>query len=166
MKKQSKRTMKRRRREGKTDYKARLNLLKSRLPRIVIRRTNRYVIVQYIKSKEAQDSVIVTVNSKELLKYGWEKEGSLKSVPACYLTGLILGQKIKKTEKKENKAIFDIGLARNIKKSRSYAVLKGLIDTGIDIKHEETIFPDENRIKGEHLKNKIDFEKIKQNILK
>jgi large subunit ribosomal protein L18 len=168
MKKQSMRTIKRRRREKRTDYKARLILLKSKLPRIVIRKTNKYIITQYVKSKEAQDYVLITVNSKELLKYGWkkEKEGSLKSIPASYLTGLLLGNKIKKIEKEKNKVILDLGLIRNIKKSRIYAVLKGLIDAGIEINYKKDVFPDGKRIKGEHLKNKIDFEKIKENILK
>lgn len=161
------RTMKKRRREGKTDYRARLNLLKSGLPRIVVRKTNRYILVQYIKSKEARDFVIATVNSKELLKYGWPREraGSLKSIPAAYLTGLLLGKKIKN---KEGKFILDMGLTRNVKKSRIYAVLKGLIDSGIEVKYakEKDIFPNNKRLEGEHLKNKIDFEKIKENILK
>lgn len=160
-------TIKKRRRKGKTDYKARLMLLKSALPRIVVRKTNRYIIIQYVKSKEAQDYIVTGANSKELLKYGWEKEkiGSLKSIPACYLIGFLLGNKIKKIGK-NSKAILDIGLAINVKKSRIYAVLKGLIDSGIEIKHKKEIFPAEERIKGAHLKNKIDFEKIKGEILK
>jgi len=156
-------TLKKRRRERKTDYNARLKLLKSSLPRIVIRKTNRYIIAQHVKSKKAQDSVVIGVNSKELLKYGWEKSGNLKSIPACYLTGMLLGKKIK--EKKENKAVLDIGLIRNVKKGRIYAVLKGLVDSGIEIKHKEGIFPDEKRIKGEHLKNKINFDEIKNKLL-
>lgn len=78
---------------------------------------------------------------------------------------MLLGKKIKKANK-ESKAILDIGLHRNVKKSRIYAVLKGLIDTGLEIKYKKEVFPDEKRIRGEHLKNKIDFEKIKENILK
>ena len=163
MKRHSMRTIKRRRRERKTDYDARLKLLKGSLPRIVIRKTNRYIIAQLVESEKAQDSIICGANSKELLKHGWEKAGSLKSIPACYLTGLLLGKKIKD---KKKKVILDIGLFRNIKKSRIYAVLKGLVDSGLDIKFEEDIFPDEKRIKGEHLKNKIDFEKIKHKLMK
>jgi large subunit ribosomal protein L18 len=168
MKKQNMRTIKRRRRERKTDYRARVILLESNLSRIVIRKTNKYIITQYVKSKESQDHVLITVNSKELLKYGWEKEkaGSLKSIPAAYLTGLLLGEKIKKTEKKNNKVILDLGLIRNIKKNRIYAVLKGLIDAGLDIDHKKDIFPDGKRIKGEHMKNKIDFDSIKSKLLK
>ena len=160
------RTIKRRRQEGRTDYKARLNLLKSGLPRVIIRKTNRYIIVQYVKSKEAQDHVIVTANSKELLKHGWpeERKGSLKSLPACYLVGLLLGKKIKEKEKKV-KAILDTGLNRNVKKNRIYAVLKGLVDSEIEMAHKEEIFPDKKRLEGEHLKNKIDFDKIKNKLL-
>lgn len=160
-------TTKKRRRKSKTDYKARLMMLKSPLHRIVIRKTNRYVVVQYVKSKESQDYIETGANSKALLKYGWEEKnaGSLKSLTACYLTGLLLGKKIKKLEK-NGKAIIDIGLERNIKKSRICAVLKGIIDSGIEIKCKKEIFPEEKRIRGEHLKNKIDFEKIKEEILK
>jgi len=158
------RTIKRRRREGKTDYKARLALLKSRKPRIVVRKTNRYLISQCVESKESRDRVIVGLTSKELIKYGWENIGSLKSLPACYLTGILLGKRIKRKVKGE--VILDTGLIRNVRKSRIYALLKGLVDSGVNVKSKEDIFPDEKRIKGEHLKNKIDFEKIKDKILK
>jgi large subunit ribosomal protein L18 len=162
------RTIKKRRRQGKTDYKTRIRLLESGLPRIVVRITNRYVLVQYIKSNEAKDKIIVAANSKELLKYGWPKQalGNLKSIPACYLTGLLLGKKIKQKQDKENEAVLDIGLARNIKKGRIYGALKGLIDSGINIQHDEKILPDEQRIKGEHLKNKINMQEIKDKIIK
>ena len=90
-------TIKRRRQEGKTDYKARLALLKSSEPRLIIRRTNRYVIAQFVQSKVAQDSIIFGANSKDLLEMGWPSEfaGSLKSRAAAYLTGLLLGSKAK-----------------------------------------------------------------------
>lgn len=157
------RTLKRRRREGKTDYKARLKLLESAVPRIVIRKTNKYIIVQYVETKEAQDFVRLGASSKELLKHGWPHKGSLKSLSACYLTGILLGEKIKKIN--QDAVILDIGLSRNIKKGRIYAVLKGLIDSGLNIKHKKDILPDEKRIKGEHLKNKINLEEIKNKIL-
>ena len=90
------RTIKRRRKEGKTDYKKRLGLLKSKKPRIVFRRTNKYLIVQYIESKEAKDKVIITITSKNLLKYGWPENatGALKSIPAAYLIGYLIGKQI------------------------------------------------------------------------
>ena len=160
-------TEKRRRRQGKTDYKARLSLLKSTKPRIVFRKTNKYILGQYVKSREAQDRVEIGVASSQLLKYGWPKEasGSLKSLPAAYLTGLLLGKKILDKEDKA-KAILDIGLLRNIKKSRIYAFVKGLKDAGVEIPCNEKMFPDELRLAGRHMKKNIEFEKIKSNINK
>lgn len=150
---------KRRRRENKTDYKARLNLLKSETARIVFRKTNRYVIGQYVKSREAQDSVVIGVNSKQLLKFGWPEtaKGSLKSLTASYLAGFLLGRKIIDREDKVE-AIFDTGLIENSRKA--YAFLKGVVDAGINVKHGENIFPDEKKIKTE----KVDFDKIKEKI--
>jgi len=160
---------KRRRQECKTDYKARVELLGSRTPRIVFRKTNKYITGQYVKSKEAKDCVVVGLTSKELLKYGWPEAlaGSLKSSPASYLTGFLLGKKILDKEEKVE-AIFDIGLHRSIPKSRAYSFLKGVVDSGVDVKCKKDIFPDEKRIQGKHLKNSIaeNFSKIKGNIEK
>ena len=88
---------KRRRREGKTNYRKRLSLLKSESPRLVVRKTNKYIILQIVESEKAQDKVIFTVSTKELLKHGWpeEKKGSLKSLGAAYLAGLLIGKKSK-----------------------------------------------------------------------
>jgi len=155
----------RRRREGKTDYSKRINLLKGESPRIIFRKTNKYIIAEYIKSKEAQDSVEIGLTSKALLGYGWPESatGSLKSVTASYLLGILMGKKI---EGKKNLPVIDFGMIRNVHKSRAYAFLKGLIDSGIKITHKEGIFPDEKRLKGEHLSNKVPFEQIKSKIMK
>ncbi len=138
------RTIKRRRRENKTDYKARLRLLKSDKPRIVVRKTNKYVIGQVVISEVAQDKIVLGVNSKELLSHGWPEnlKGSLKSLPACYLTGYLLGKKSKDLKE----AVFDIGLQRNMHKSRLYAFLRGAIDAGLNIPHNEEIFPDDEML--------------------
>lgn len=148
----SKRTLKRRRKENRTDYKARLILLKSGIPRIVVRRTNKYFILQAVKSEEAQDKVTATITSKELLKNGWDvkKCGSLKSIPAGYLTGLLLAKKLK-----SGKYIIDLGMARTIAGSRVFAVVKGLVEGGLDISANETVFPSEERLNGEHLKSEL-----------
>ena len=142
------RTLKRRRRENKTDYKLRKNLLKSGLPRIVVRRTNKYYIVQVVESNEAQDKVLSMVTSKDLLKNGWDKkfEGSLRSIPAGYLTGKLLAKKIGK-----GNYIVDIGMTRPLKGSRIFSVVKGLIDGGLEISANEKVFPSEDRLLGEHL---------------
>lgn len=158
------RTQKRRRRECRTDYLKRIKLLKGGTPRLVFRRTNRYLIIQYIKSKEAQDRIILSVNSKDLLKYGWPKEsaGSLKSIPASYLISFLTGKRILK--EKLEKPIIDFGMFRVIHKTRMFAFLKGIIDAGIKIECEEKFFPGEDRIKGIHLKNKIKFDEILKKI--
>ncbi|MFH1521610.1 MAG: 50S ribosomal protein L18 [archaeon] len=146
------RTLKRRRRENKTDYKARRILLTSGIPRIVVRRTNKYFILQAVTSDEAQDKVIATVTSKELLKNGWDAKagGSLKSIPAGYLTGLLMAKKLGK-----GKFIMDLGMARTLKGSRVFAVIKGLIDGSLDIPANESVFPSEERLNGEHLKDDV-----------
>ncbi|MBI5871711.1 50S ribosomal protein L18 [archaeon] len=159
--------IKRRRKEGKTDYLARTNILKSEKLRIVFRKTNRYIIGQAVKSEEAQDKVLITTNSRELLGYGWPENavGSLKSLPACYLTGFLLGKKISK-KSMDTEAIPDIGLLRNVPKSRAYGFFKGVVDSGVKVKCNEESFPDEKRLTGENLKSKIKefFKKIKNEI--
>ena len=47
-----------RRRKGLTDYRKRLKLVKSGLPRFVVRKTNRYIIVQITESKAGGDKVL------------------------------------------------------------------------------------------------------------
>jgi large subunit ribosomal protein L18 len=142
------RTLKRRRRENKTDYKLRKNLLKSGLPRIVIRRTNKYYIVQAVESSEAHDKVVSMITSKDLLNHGWDKKysGSLKSIPAGYLAGILFAKKLG-----SGKYIIDIGMARSLSGSRIFSVVKGLIDGGLEISANEKVFPSKERLMGEHL---------------
>lgn len=160
------RVQKKRRREAKTDYTRRIALLKSGLPRLVFRKTNRYIIAQYVESKSAQDKAIMEVTSKDLIEYGWPKEarGSLKSIPACYLTGYLIGKKILK-EKMQTPTV-DFGMYRMIHKNRQFAFLNGLIDSGLKIKCDKENFPEKERIEGKKLKKDIskEIEKIKSNI--
>lgn len=161
-------TVKNRRRSNKTDYKKRLGMLKSGKPRLVFRKTGKHVIAQYVSSSETKDRVEIGFNSKQLLKYGWPKElsGSLKSLPAAYLTGLLIGKRILK-EKKET-PIIDLGMLRTIHKSKIFAFIKGAVDSGLEISHNGETFPDESRIKGEHMKKDFseNFNRIKSQIEK
>ena len=147
------RTQRKRRSEAKTDYKLRLGLLKSNKPRIVIRRTNKYFVVQVVESHEAQDKVLSTTSSKVLLKHGWDQKavGSLKSIPAGYLTGLAVA----KTLDDKTKYIIDLGMARTISGNRIFSVVKGLVDGGANISASEKAFPSDERISGEHLKDDV-----------
>ncbi len=157
---------KRRRRENKTDYGKRLKLLKAGVPRIVFRKSNKYIIAQYVTSKEAQDKIEFGVISKDLVNFGWPKEnqGSLKSIPAAYLIGLLMGKKI--TEKGLENPIIDFGMNRMLYKTKTYAFLKGVVDAGIQINAKDEIFPEQDRIQGKHMKKDFSsmFEQIKSNI--
>ena len=152
---------KRRRREGKTDYKARLSLLVSGVPRLVVRKSNQYITAQIVESEEAQDSVVCHVNSKELGKFGWNF--SKKNIPASYLACFLLG---KKCNGKIKKVILDLGLHRSTKGSRIYACLKGAVDSGLEIPHDPKMLPKEERIKGLHLRKEIQekFKEVKEKI--
>ncbi len=154
---------KRRRAEGKTNYLRRKRMLEGKKPRIVIRKSNRYLALQYVESKAAQDKIKVGVGTKDLLKHGWpkDKSGSLKSLAACYLAGLLFGEKIKN---EEETAIIDIGLIRSTKGSRIYAAVKGIVDAKANIIFNEKVFPDEKRIKTNNVKDF--FDKVKDKITK
>ncbi len=95
----------RRRREGKTNYYKRRGMIKSGLPRLVVRRTNRYIIAQVVVPRVMGDEVIVSATSKELAGFGWK--GSLKNTSSAYLVGLIVGYKA--LLKGVKKVILDIG---------------------------------------------------------
>ncbi|MBC8500465.1 MAG: 50S ribosomal protein L18 [DPANN group archaeon] len=153
-----------RKREGKTNYKKRLKLLQSRVDRLVIRKTNKYVVVQIVKYGFVGDKVLISTNSKELQKLGWKN--SCKNIPASYLTGLLLGKKA--NEKKLKEAILDLGLQTPIKHSKLYAVLKGVMDSGVEVPSSKDIFPSDERIKGNYISDKVskDFEIIKAKIMK
>ena len=155
-------TLQRRRREGRTDYGKRLKFLKSSSPRLVFRKTNRYIISQYVTSKAAQDKVEIGITSKELKKFGWPEEfdGSLKSIPAAYLTGVLMGKEIEK--KKLKTPIVDFGMTRVISKNKGYAFIKGVIDAGVEIKCGEEQFPEQERLEGKNMRE--DFSKTFQEI--
>ena len=65
---------------------------------------------------------------------------------ASYLTGLIAGKNALKNDIEE--AVYDIGLMEPVKGSRVFAVLKGLIDAGLEIPRGEEKFPTYDRISG------------------
>ncbi len=134
----------RRRREGKTNYKKRLAMLKSDKPRLVVRVLNRQVIAQLITFHEKGDKVLVSASSHELKKFGWD--GHPGNCPSAYLTGLLLGVRAKK--KGYSEALLDIGLHTPVKGSNVYAALKGAIDAGMEIPHSDDVIPPEDRISG------------------
>jgi large subunit ribosomal protein L18 len=154
----------RRKREGMTDYRLRLKLLKSEKLRLVIRKSLKNILVQAIEYNANGDKVLLTVNSRELKEFGWN--GYKRNVPAGYLVGYLFGMKAKKM--KIDNLILDQGLYVSRKGTVIYSTLKGVIDAGINVPHNEEIFPDEERLKGKHISDEIEkmFESTKNNIQK
>jgi len=136
----------RRRREGKTDYRLRLSLLKSGKPRLVVRKSSKNIVCQIVQYDKGGDKVAASADSRNLKKYGWN--GHCGNLPAAYLTGLLCGTNAKKAGVKD--AIFDIGLYASVKGSRLYAALKGAVDSGLSIPHSEEALPKQERIEGRH----------------
>ena len=137
----------RRRREGKTDYQARKALVTSGKPRLVTRGSLKNATVQITIAKLNGDEVLAAANSRELLKnYSWKAPTG--NVPAAYLTGLLCGLKAKANGIEE--AILDIGLVSPTKGSRTFAILSGVVDAGVNVPHSEEKIVKE-RMKGEQI---------------
>lgn len=155
-----------RRREGKTNYAKRVALLKSNLPRLVVRFSNYMVRGQIIVYDVLGDKTILAVNSSELKNYGWDLCG--KNTPAAYLTGYLLGKKALKENIKS--VVLDVGLKKITKGNKSFAFAKGAKDAGLEISIDPSVLPSEERIKGKHIEDWLKkdvvkkFEKVKEKI--
>ena len=84
----------RRRREGKTDYRVRLRLLKSGSPRAVVRLSDRRVRVAIVTFDPVGDRVVAAADSRELGGIAFPST-SLASTPAAYLTAYLAGLRAK-----------------------------------------------------------------------
>ena len=139
----------RRRREGKTDYRTRLKLLKSNQPRAVVRFSGGRVLVAVTTYDPKGDRVVAAAESAELTKVGYPDHG-LVSTPAAYLTGYLAGMRAKRAG--HETAVLDAGLRRPAQGGRLLSALKGLLDAGIVIPHGEAAFPKADRLNGTHLR--------------
>lgn len=161
-----------RRRVGKTDYYARKRLItqaknKYNAPkyRLVVRFTNRDIVMQIVTSEITGDKVFAAAYSHELRAYGIEH--GLTNWAAAYCTGLLIARRVLKklgmdedfegqeadgeyklTEASEGdeprrpfKAFLDVGLARTSTGARIFGAMKGASDGGILIPHSENRFP-------------------------
>ena len=142
----------RRKREGRTNYKKRLALLKSGQPRLIIRRTNKHMLLQLATYHQDGDLLICSVDSKALAKHGWTH--ATKSVPACYFTGVLLAKAAK--EHNVEGAIVDLGLQQHRAGTRICAAIKGVIDGGLQVPASEEIFPYGERIAGKHISPEVE----------
>jgi large subunit ribosomal protein L18 len=129
----------------------------------VVRTSLRNTTVQFIEYELVGDRVLASATSKELKKFGWD--GSTSNLTAAYLTGLLAGTRA--LEKKVENAVFDIGIKVPAKGAKIFATLKGIVDAGVDIPHGDEILPDEYRIKGSHINDKIpqQFDAVKSKIM-
>lgn len=142
----------RRRREGRTDYRKRLRLLRSEKVRLVVRKSLKNTQIQLIEYKEEGDNILVSANSKELKsKYNWKF--STSTTPAAYLTGLLAGTRAK--EKGIDECVLDTGRYPPTKGSKIFASLKGLVDAGVECPHSDERIPSDDRILGKHLNKDI-----------
>ncbi|KAL9453951.1 hypothetical protein AB3S75_009538 [Citrus x aurantiifolia] len=158
-----------RRREGKTDYRARIRLInqdknKYNTPkyRFVVRFTNKDITAQIISASIAGDIVLASAYAHELPRYGLEV--GLTNYAAAYCTGLLLARQVLKmlemdaeyegnieatgedysVEPTENRrpfrALLDVGLVKTTTGNRVFGALKGALDGGLDIPHSEKRF--------------------------
>lgn len=151
-----------RRIRGLTDYVLRLKLLRSNLPRAVLRRSNNNMFVQIVKYGEKGDVVLCSVKSSALKKLGLTLHTG--NIVSSYLTGYLAGKTALKKGVSEE-VVVDLGLQRSLYGNRIYAAVKGLVDAGLKVRVSDVVFPSEERLKGAHLKAK-DAEKVIEKVKK
>jgi large subunit ribosomal protein L18 len=132
-------------REDKTNYRKRSAILIGRHLFVTVRVSDQNVVAQVLKPTSTGDIVIASAHSRELAKRGWK--GSFNNLPACYLTGMLLGKKT--LEKEINSAVLYIGKSHFT--SRVGACTKGIVDAGVSMPVSGESLPDEERISGHHI---------------
>lgn len=137
-----------RRINDKTDYNQRLRLLKSDMTRVVVRRSNKNMLVQFVDYSDNGDKIISSSKSVDLKKLGFTLNTG--NISAAYLTGLLAGKRaLKKGVKKD--CIVDLGLQKSLYGNRIYAAVKGVMDSGVKVRVSDVVFPTEERLNGTHL---------------
>merc|ERR1712020_191087 len=161
----------RRRREGKTDYQARKGLCaqyknKFNTPkyRMIVRYTNKDVVCQIAYSRMQGDIIVAAAYSHELPRYGLSV--GLKNYAAHYCTGLLLARRVLQKFKMDElykgqeevdgeeynvepnddgprpfRCFLDFGLTRTTTGNKVFGALKGALDGGLDIPHNNKRFP-------------------------
>lgn len=148
----------RRRREGRTNYKKRLGLIKSGKTRMVVRRSNRYVTVQFINFDPAGDKTLLSVSGQKMNKlFNWPAK---RNTWTAYLTGLYAGKEALGKGVKE--FILDTGMYTTSKGNIVFAAMKGAVDAGLSAGLSE------EKVASEKMGNPPDkaaFEEAKKKIL-
>ncbi len=142
----------RRRREGRTDYRRRAALVKSGTHRAVVRRSNKHMTVQFVTYDSVGDRIVASAVSTELGKLGWTRSG--RCTPGAYLTGYLAGKRA--LEKGVAEAVLDVGLRKSVRGCTLFAALKGVVDAGVKMPHDDGMLPPEDRLKGMHMKDGVE----------
>lgn len=132
-------------RDDKTNYRKRAAILIGRHSFVTVKVSDQNVAAQVLKPTPTGDIVIASAHSRELEKQGWK--GALNNLPACYLTGLLLGKKV--LEKGVKNAVLYIG--KDHFTSRVAACMKGIVDGGVSMPVSEESLPEQERISGQHI---------------
>ena len=132
-------------REDKTNYRKRSAILIGRHLFVTVKISDQNVAAQVLKPTPTGDIVIASAHSRELAEHGWK--GTFNNLPACYLTGMLLGKKA--IQKEIDAAVLYIG--KNHFTSRVGACMKGIVDAGVSMPVSEESLPDEERISGQHI---------------
>jgi large subunit ribosomal protein L18 len=135
----------RRRRTNLTNYKKRLGLIRSHLPRMVVRKSSRQILVQFIEYAVGGDRTITSAVSSELSAFNWPARSN---TPTAYLTGMLAAKKAQK--KGIKKTVLDIGIQTPSKGSVVFAAAKGAIAAGVELAIGEGMSIEE-REKGMHI---------------
>jgi len=100
------------------------------------------------------DKVALNVTGNDLVKkFSWPDNMSKKSVSASYLVGYALGKAALAAGHED--AVLDIGLAASTPGGRVFAALRGMVEAGLNVPHSEEILPDDDRINGAHIDDKV-----------
>ncbi|MEC9120606.1 MAG: 50S ribosomal protein L18 [Candidatus Thermoplasmatota archaeon] len=143
-----------RRRNGETDYRRRMKMLRGGFARAVVRVTNTQTICQLVNYEPTGDKVKISIDGRTLVeKYGWPIDASRKSIPASYISGFAMAKAAIAAGHKE--AVLDIGLAASTPGNRVFAALKGMVDAGMEIPYGESVLPNDDRINGSHIDDTI-----------
>jgi large subunit ribosomal protein L18 len=125
----------------------RSGILIGRRPFIITKISGQNISAQALKPTLTGDIVIASAHSRELIRHGWK--GSMNSMPACYLTGLLLGKK--SIQKGATNAVLYTG--NNPFTTKVAACLKGIVDSGINIPVSKESLPGDDRVSGKHIAN-------------
>ena len=135
-----------RRRKGRTNYAARLALLKSSATRLVVRKSNSSVSAQLVNFNSVGDATVAQANSRDLKQFGFEGKCN---TPSAYLVGYLAGKRA--LQKGVAQFVLDIGLHSATKGNVLFAIAKGAIDAGLTSRVGEDKLPSQKRIEGKHL---------------